>query len=348
MPNSPKHLLVIRLSAMGDCAMAVPVLLSFKKAFPDSKITVLTKPFFKAIFNRIPGVEVVGAHTKNKHKGFWGIIKLGNELKSKFDIDQVADLHNVLRSKILCISFGIAGIQSAKIDKGRKEKKKLTRIKKKVIKPLKTTPQRYVDVFNKLGYDFDLTEKVFLEKPRLTQEIREIIGESYQKWIGIAPFAAHQAKTYPLDLMRKAIKKLDASEKYKIILFGGGEQEIKALEQLSTEYKHVISIAEKIQFTEELDLIGNLDVMISMDSGNGHLAAMFGVPVITIWGGTHPYAGFAPYAQPVENYILPDLKKYPFLPTSVFGNKQIEGYEDVMRSITPEQIPDRINTLLSE
>ena len=82
--------------------------------------------------------------------------------------------------------------------------------------------------------------------------------------------------------------------------------------------------------------------MLSMDSGNGHLAALFGVPVVTIWGATHPYAGFAPFNQPAENQILPDLKGFPQLPTSVYGNRTFEGFENVWESIKPEEIAAKI------
>jgi ADP-heptose:LPS heptosyltransferase len=79
-----------------------------------------------------------------------------------------------------------------------------------------------------------------------------------------------------------------------------------------------------------------------MDSGNGHLAAMYGVPIITIWGGTHPFAGYAPFLQPKENQFLPDLKKYPLLPLSIYGNKMIEGYENVIDSVDFDAVVNRI------
>ena len=51
-------------------------------------------------------------------------------------------------------------------------------------------------------------------------------------------------------------------------------------------------------------MISNLNLMISMDSFNGHLAANAGIPVITIWGMTHPFLGFSPFLQPDLNQIL--------------------------------------------
>ena len=88
--------------------------------------------------------------------------------------------------------------------------------------------------------------------------------------------------------------------------------------------------------------------MLSMDSGNAHIAAMLGVKVITLWGATHPYAGFSPFNQPFENALVSDRNQFPKLPTSVYGNKKIEGYENAMRTISPEKIVLSIQSQLAE
>ena len=98
---------------------------------------------------------------------------------------------------------------------------------------------------------------------------------------------------------------------------------------------------------QELAIISNLDVMLSMDSGNAHIAAMLGVKVITLWGATHPYTGFKPFNQPDDNCITSDREKFPLLPTSVYGNKQVEGYENAMRTILPEKVVTKIKNVIS-
>lgn len=346
MIESDKKMLVIRLSAMGDCAMAVPVILRLITAYPYLKISILTKAFFVPIFECLPGnVEVMAAETKKKHKGFLGVVKLAKQLKKK-KFSYLADLHDVLRSKIIRTEFAIGNTKAATIDKGRREKKALTRAENKIFKQLATTPERYAKVFAELGFPVDLNRKITLEKPELPARIKSHIGNGGLKWVGIAPFAAHPSKTFPTDLMMELIGKLCKSQKMKILLFGGGKKEIEQLQKFENEFPNTMTMAGKLNFDEEIKLIAHLDAMISMDSGNGHLAAMFDVPVLTLWGSTHPYAGFAPFAQPAENQFLPDLEKYPLLPTSVFGNKEVEGYEEVMRTIQPDKVVDRLMKIL--
>ena len=198
MSKSIKHILVIRLSAMGDVAMAVPVLRTFTQQYTNVEITVLTRTFFAPFFQNIPNVSVYGAEVKGKHKGLLGLYRLSTELK-KLNIDAVADLHNVLRSKVL--KLFMSRVEVVQIDKGRKEKKALT--SGHIFEQLKTTHQRYADVFEKLGFPIDLSYPVFPEKTALSDKILSITGEKTNKWIGIAPFAAHESKMYPLDALEE-------------------------------------------------------------------------------------------------------------------------------------------------
>ncbi len=330
---------------MGDCALVVPVLLALQEQYPKVQFTVVSKPFFSTIFGLVNGINIVQADTKREYKGFWGVVKLGRQL-SRRNFTKVADLHNVLRSTILRMQLALHRIPSAKIDKGRGAKKALTRLENKQIHPVQTTPERYAQVFRELGFPLDLSESVFLDPLDLSAKAEKKLADKASKIIGIAPFAAHQSKTYPIDLMKQVIALLESENDCEILLFGGGAAEVKLLADLEKEFLHTTSTAGELSFKEELQLISRLDVMLSMDSGNGHLAAMFGVPVVTLWGGTHPFAGFAPYGQPDDNQLLPDRERYPFLPTSVYGNKIVPGYEDVMRTILPEQVVQRIREIL--
>ena len=340
--KSPSHILVIRLSAMGDVAMTVPVLTHLLKTYPTLKITVLTKPFFAHLFEHLDRVHVVKAKVKTKHKGISGLWLLTKHLK-KLEIDVVAELHNVLRSRVLCGFLKIMGHEYYRIDKGRREKKALTRADNKIFKPLKTTHQRYADVFTKLNLPIELSFKTKRKLLPIASDIESVLNLKISKqWIGIAPFAAHASKQYPLELIKKVIKKLSKEHNIHILLFGGGKKETKKLDLLAEEFNNCQNVAGRFSFPEELQLISNLNLMLSMDSGNGHLAAMFGVKVITIWGATHPYAGFAPYGQTKEQQLLPDLEKFPLLPTSIYGNKNIKAYKKVMHDISPEEVLQKI------
>lgn len=330
---------------MGDVAMTVPVLRALVLQHKEVKITIVSRPFFKPFFDEIPNVNFFAVDLQNRHKGFFGLLRLFSDLK-KLKIDAVADLHNVLRSKVIRSLFALSGKKVAFTNKGRAEKKALTSLESKVFKPLKSMVERHTETFKELGFSIDLMNPQFPDKAILSDEILKITGIKNQNWVGIAPFAQYESKVYPLDLMQKVIDELAKSNSIKIFLFGGGEEEIQKLNQLQNNHSNVIVLAGKLKLNQELVVISNLDVMLSMDSGNAHIAAMLGSKVITLWGATHPFAGFSPFNQPIENCIVSDREKYPLLPTSIYGNKKVEGYDDVMRSIEPEKIVFSVQSLL--
>jgi ADP-heptose:LPS heptosyltransferase len=268
--------------------------------------------------------------------------KNGTKDLKALEIDAFADLHNVLRSKIIRNLFALSGKKTASVDKGRAEKKALTQPENKLFQQLPTMFERHAKVFEQLGFTVDLSSRsvgtLFPEKAVLSPEILTLIGTNHQKLIGIAPFAQYDSKVYPLDLMQQVIDQLALETTNTILLFGGGKKEIELLNSLSANKKNVIVVAGKIKFQQELQLISNLNLMLSMDSGNAHIAAMLGVKVITLWGATHPYAGFLPFNQPMENALVSDRNLFPKLPTSVYGNKIVAGYEDAMRTITVDAI----------
>jgi ADP-heptose:LPS heptosyltransferase len=341
-----KHIAVIRLSAMGDVAMTVPLLHAFVKQYPNVKITVVSKAFFKPFFDGIPNVDFFAADTLGRHKGFLGLMRLSWDLR-QLNIDAVADLHNVLRSAIIRRHFAFSGKKTAHTDKARAEKKALTRAENKIFKPLTPVTERHAKVFEMLGFPIDLSKPEFPEKQKMDAEVANLAGEKNWKWIGIAPFAQHQSKVYPKDLMQQVIDQLAANPEYKIFLLGAGPSEKQTLNELVANHPNVVVVAGKISFGQELQLISNLDVMLSMDSGNAHISAMYGVNTITLWGATHPFTGFAPFHQPLKNALVSDREKYPKLPTSIYGNIKVEGYEDAMRTISPETVVQKIETILN-
>lgn len=316
--------------------MTVPVIRAFVEQYPDVKITVVSRPFFKPFFDTIPEVNFLAIDLEKTHKGFFGLFRLFQELR-ELEVDALADLHNVLRSKILSFFFKLYNLKVETVEKGRVEKKALTRAKNKIFRPLPSMVLQHSQVFRRLGFPLETQNPTF-------PNLGEFTTAKTQKWIGIAPFAQYDSKVYPLDLMQKVIDDLAENENYKIFLFGGGTKEIALLDEMTQGKTNVVNVAGKAKLPQEMKIISNLDVMLSMDSGNAHIAAMLGTNVITLWGATHPYAGFMPFNQPIENCLTSDRKKYPLLPTSVYGNKVVEGYQDAMRTISPETIIEKINS----
>ena len=337
----PRHILAIRFSSLGDIAMTVPVIKNVLAQNPDLHISFLSVDFVKPLFEGIDRLHFYGINLA-QYKGLPGLHKLAGKMRKEISFDAVADLHNVLRTKILKVF--LRSKMTASLDKGRREKEKLTQPENKIMLPLKTTFQRYADVFTTLGIQVTLNNKTGISQLKPNPALLNFDTDNKRVLIGFAPFAKHRAKMYPLHKTEAVIEMLIRNGNIKILIFGN-KNEFGLLNKSISHAPAVFNVSGKYTFTEELNIISQLDVMISMDSANMHLASLYGIPVVSVWGGTHPFLGFGGWAQHAQNIIQTDL---PCRPSSVFGNKDcpVHGARGCMQNVTPKIIAERVSSVL--
>jgi ADP-heptose:LPS heptosyltransferase len=351
-----KITIVFRLSSLGDLAILIPVLYPIATENPADRFILITKKHIAGIFiNKPANLTIIPVDTTGKHKNLAGIINLAagiiNQIKTitrqnnttlRRTKIQVADLHCMLRSTIIDLTTKTLLLLHLKvtdatiiINKGRPEKIKLcTPIDRQLVQ-LKTTHQRYADVFAALGYT---PQKPFtsLLPPRKPDKIIRI---------GIAPLAKHSGKIWPLNNTDELINKLTRNPNIQIIIFGStNEAELEFANKLVNKYPNVISATGLGNFRQEFEIMNTLRVMITMDSANMHLASLVAVPVVSIWGATHPFAGFYGYRQDPNLAVQVDL---PCRPCSIYGSlKCYTGKHECMTEITVSDVIRKIQKAL--
>ncbi|MDR9399975.1 MAG: glycosyltransferase family 9 protein [Psychroflexus sp.] len=337
----PQKIAIIRFSALGDVAMLLPILRILKIKYPHLKIDVYTKKPFAQIFDLID-VNAIGIDFKTSYKNILGLKKLASKIDYE-NYDAVLDLHVVLRTFILDI---FCASKFYKMDKGRAEKKKMINLKHRPDKALPSMHKRYADVFESAGLPIDINTTLeplhFKKLDKLPFDI-----QFDKPVIGIAPFSAHKSKEYPIELMLEVINILKQKNQIDILLFGGGKYETEKLKSLAANFDHVYSTAGIMSLSNQIKWMTRLKLLISMDSGNAHLAAAMNVSVVSVWGVTHPYLGFKPFNQPMQNQILPDARKYPKIPVSAFGKTKDQKYANAIESIEPKKIVEKVINLLA-
>ena len=346
-----EHILVIRFSALGDVAMAVPVVWALATQYPDIRITVLSRGFARPLFADLaPNVNFMEADLKHEYHGVRGLNALYRRLVAK-QFTKVADLHDVLRSEYLRMRFNVGRYRVEHIRKHRKQRRQLTNPKNRVRQPLPSSFNSYAEVFARLGYPIDISSfhSIFPKEGGNLNMLPAAVGlkKNFEQWIGIAPFAAHPGKVYPPALMEQVISQLiQKYPKARIFLFGRGKDENMYFKRWTELYPQCLFVGQHCEtMYQELILMSHLDVMLSMDSANMHLASLTGIPVVSVWGATHPMAGFLGYNQKEENIIQSDLDCRP---CSIFGNKKCRrGDYACLQNIPLERIVDRITTLIN-
>lgn len=344
-PHRLRSVLIARFSALGDVAMTVPVIYSACACYPDVTFTFVTRSAMTSIFINPPAnLNVVGVKV-DSYSGMGGIYRLFRELREKYRFDAFIDLHDVLRTKLLRLFCHVHRLPVAAINKGRKGKQALTRRHNKVLLPLTSTRARYRQTFHRIGLPVDNRfEGLYGHEHKGDASLfSQITGPKAdgEAWIGIAPFAKHTGKIYPPALMEQVVKRLSSLGYTKIFLFGAGSNEEETLSLWAQRYPDTISLAGKSYgFSIELALVSHLDVMVTMDSANMHLASLVNTPVVSVWGATHPYCGFKGWRQKEDDIVqLPMTCR----PCSVFGNKPcFRGDYHCLRGISPQVILDHV------
>lgn len=326
-----RHIVILRFSAIGDVAIAAPIVRAYAKANPDCKFTMSSQSFLKTLFDDIPNLDFFPVDFSGENHNIKAVVNCAKQIL-KLKPTAIADIHDVLRSKLIRMIASFNGIETKVIDMGREEKKDLIKHKKGSFKQLKTSARRYEDVFIKLGFDDLHVAERKLEK--------KSIGKYQFPRIGIAPFARHEGKCWHINNMERLVSYLSGNPNAKLYLFGSKGYEAQVLQRWQDTYPNCESVAGKHTLEEELEFIKSLDLMISMDSANMHLASFAHIPVISIWGATHPYAGFYGWGQDADNAIGINIECRP---CSVFGNKKCaRGDYACLNRITPEMIISKL------
>lgn len=342
--QQPKNLLITRFSALGDVAMTIPILYPVCEANPDVNFVFATRKGPAAMFVNCPkNLTVLGIDLDN-YKGVMGPMKLARELHHRYNFDAMADLHDVLRTKLMRFVLKCKKVPVAVIDKGHKEKQQLISGKRR--EPVMSTHNRYKLVFNHLGLTGSKEFTNIFEGADTPRSPLVPAKEEGTKWIAIAPFSQHQSKEYPLEKMEQVINELAQRDNCYLFLMGGGEKERKALDTYKNR-KHIVSLPHiKHSFADELALLARCDVMVTMDSANMHMASLVGLHAVSVWGATHPACGFLGWNQSLDNTVQLPLDCRP---CSVFGNKKCRyGDYHCMGDITPQMIIDKVNTILKQ
>lgn len=350
MKKEIKRILVIRTCSMSEVAMTVPVLASLVKQYPDVEITLVTNVKYVPLFEHIPNVEIFPIEILTRHRGRKGVFRLFYDLRELPPFDLIVDLQGHFRNKFLSFLFGVlCGVRAVHVNMGNREKRKQTRrFRKKMKESLESTYSRYLDAFAKAKLLFPMNfDSIFPEKPILSLETALITGEKQGKWIGIAPFTKHKGKMLPLEKTEKVIVELLKFPDVKIFLFNEEEVMKDLFEEWEQTYPNVCSLVSKINLREELRIVANLDVMITMDSVNLHLASLVKTPAVSIWGATHRYSlGTVGWNQSRENVVETSLKCRP---CSLTGDKYCRrGDYACLNEIALEQIVEKVKKILYE
>ncbi|MBR1688744.1 MAG: glycosyltransferase family 9 protein [Prevotella sp.] len=336
-----QHILVIRLSALGDVAMTIPAIYSVARAYPWCTFHMLTSEWCGHLFIYAPtNVTIHSLPTPDLH-GVRTTLRLLTFVR-RIPTDVVADLHCVLRSWIVDAFCLLRGKNVAVLDKHRLERRAILNQHQCASQ---SYVSRYFEVFARLGFH---CEQSFTS---LFSNALPVLPDGFPKyqrrtWVGIAPFARYKNKTYPIQQMRTVAEHLATEGDKEIFLFGSKGKETELLSSWCKYSPHIHCLAGQFTLSEELALMAHLDVMVAMDSANMHLASLVGVRVISIWGSTTPACGFMGWQQRDTDAVVAGL---PCQPCTIAGSEHCSRGDFLcLTSLSPICLINKIKSTIKQ
>lgn len=346
MKKGIDKILVIRFSSLGDIVLTTPVIGALKTKFPHSRIFFLTKAQYGDILRNDPRIfSLIEFDPRGKHKGIAGFLKLIEKLRN-YDFDLLIDLHANLRS------FFVRHLTKSKI-KLKYNKRGLSRFLMVHFKFLKTravhTVDSYLGVLTK--FQINIPNKnplLFLNPEDAEFSDKFLLGQKVEKddiVVGVHPGARWETKRWDEDKFKRVCQDLIDRLNCKIMLLGdAGDEEL--IENISKEISDARVIdAVGLPTGRFMSLIKRCDCLITNDSGPMHIARALQVPVVAIFGPTHPRLGFATVGS--KNVVL--CANVECSPCSLHGEKKCRKKSRFcMDLIDPEMVVEAVGKLLKE
>lgn len=305
--------IILRLSALGDVAMTLPPLYAAADDHPSDQFVLVTQYFMSRLVIDPPLNLTTLPFQQDQDAKPLGLIKFARKLHRLYPDAVVVDLNNNFITRSIGLSLKTKGHKLVTIDIPKADRNKLLSTRKEGVVP----PNLYLP---------RITDLYFLTLKRagisMLSKGRLVVGRTScprKVTIGIAPYAQYEGKMILKEQLLELIDLLvERFPNCDLILYGAAGSEARKNRELVQLRANTVRLTSAQGLAEEVKEIAQLDCMVSMDSANQHIAAMVGTPVVSIWGATHPAAGYIPFRTPLVNCIGVDIECRP---CSVLGNK---------------------------
>lgn len=298
--SSPKRILIIKPSSLGDIIHTLPLLYAVRKGFPDSPISWLLKKEWAPLLRLSPYVDEVLdpvfsignlSEIIRCARGKAGV--LGYD--GGFDI--AIDAQCLLRSAVLtCFSRKRVGFKS-----GREASPLFYNVL------VETTHmhavERYMDIARKLECYTDSRDFTLNIPQGVEERVEDILSSHHlagakrkKRLIAVNPNARWETKRWPLEKFQQLIGLLTERNFSIIILGGSSEREYSGKLGLGMgggrssqeNGSQVINLTGELSLPELTGLLREVDLFITNDTGPMHIAAAVNTPVVAIFAATDP------------------------------------------------------------
>ena len=336
--KSPRRVLIIRLSAIGDVVFASPLVAACKRTYPDAEIDWLAEGVTRPLLAGMPDINTVILWPRQEWGDLWrdkrlvalvqAVLLFRAQLRAK-KYDLVVDAQGLLKSAFLAWLSGgdeRVGFQS-------KEPNRLfltRRLQKSITDRISS---EYLGLAEDLGWDtrdFDLSLRL------LSSDVeRAGVVAGSESYLVVAPFTTRTQKHWTREHWQDLISALVAQGR-KVACLGGPADREEAQAMLGD--LRVENWVGVYPLGVSAALIQGADAVIGVDTGLTHMGIAAGVPTVALFGSTCPYTQTGRDNVRVIYHALPcsPCKRRP----------TCGGHFDCMGGIRPVEVLDALRQVM--
>ena len=302
--KTPRRILIIKPSALGDIALALPALASLRKSFPDAHIAWFIRPEFAPLLEENKNLDEIIIFDRKllgkwwlRPKAFVALLHLIRKLRAeKFDL--VIDFQGLFRTALFAWFTGCkkrVGMQAAREFASNFYTQKI---------PQDSDSIHVIDYYQKIAAaagavtisdDYNLAPS-----PQAVESVNALLADrnlAGRKYAVLVPGSAHANKCWPEENFAQLAEKIASQFNLDIVAVGTTDEKTITENINSLANVPIIDMAGKTDIPQLIALLNGAQIVISNDTGPGHIAVALGIHIVMIFGLTNP-ARIGPYKKP--------------------------------------------------
>jgi len=334
-----RNLLVRGVNWIGDAVMTMPALRALRKGLPDTKISLLIKPWIAPLFENNPDIDEIILYD-DMYNSLIGKLRLASVLKKKGFCSSIL-FQNAFDAALITLLSGIPqrigynrdgrGFLLTDAIHFENDDRKMHHV------------HYYLNLLKKAGIDADYSLPYIYLSIKERLQARNMLKDLKRPVISINPGASYgSTKRWPTERFAAVAKRVISELGGSIVIFGGQSEigiaeEIVSKSQISNLKSQILNMSGKTTVRELSALISECDILLTNDSGPMHIGYAVRTPLLAIFGSTDP-ALTGPLGK--GNVII--KKKIDCSPCF---KRSCDKQEMVcMNAITPDEVFDAIKS----
>jgi lipopolysaccharide heptosyltransferase I len=294
MPECFKNILITKPSSLGDIVIALPALRALRMSFPEAKISWFIRPEFAPLIENHPHLDEIITFERKllgkvwfHPKAFGALVSLIGKLRrSKFDV--VFDFQGLFRTASL------AWLSGCKKRFGMANARELATIfyTHKVIQDMECIHMvdYYLKIIQAAGASEFGVEFVFPQNPGAEDSVDRLLTSHgiEDNYAVLISGSAHQDKCWPPERFAQLADKISSQHGLSIVATGS-VSEADIVEKIKEKANvPITNLTGRTSLSELVALLKRARLVISNDTGPGHIAAALGVPLVLMFGRANP------------------------------------------------------------